>query len=156
MLAGAQAGVLYWQVAPAVAYEGSSEALSYSYAKIKIEEGNKYLTSYIPGSSGSDTLGETVNADSFGKVAIGAVFDGSYSDQTFVIELFDSQDQLIGWASSTGVSDLSNYIQDQAEFGSSWNMMNSWKVAQVVPEPTSGMLLMLGAALLALKRRKVA
>ncbi len=155
----AQADVLYWQISNNVTYD-TGATFDYSYATISSISGDtKTLlnTTYV----GNNTTAESkIDASAFSRggteaaTVIGTVI-GDRAGETFVIELWDSSNNLVGFANSP--SNLGDYIADNAQFSSSWSMMNSsWTVTQAVPEPTSGMLLMLGAALLALKRRKVA
>lgn len=140
MVVGAKAGALYWQVDTAAsdaAYTGSFDS-----AALFVSDGT-----FIDGAVAA--------AD--GKVAPTLSDLGSYgsSSYSFYVELYDSAggsvykgaavsyDQLMGsgYISTGGVS-LPNFTATSGFNGAS------------VPEPTSGMLLLMGGALLALRRRR--
>ena len=72
-----------------------------------------------------------------------------FATSTFLFELFDASDNRVAWKQVSG-SSLANYIQTT---GMS-QVESPYVVSGVVPEPTSGLLLLLGIAGLALKRKQ--
>jgi len=171
--ASLHADLLYWQVTSSDV-EDISGASDYAYAKIyqttdgganKTELGTTYVfadgsESIAKGTYGYDKLDVAEGVYS----ALGYVYPSSPAAQ-FAIELFDSSGNVLansGW--STG--DMSAYIS-KTEFGSNWSAMTatsgfgtsgsgaSW-TSGAVPEPTSGLMLLVGMAMLGLRRRKVA
>lgn len=93
---------------------------------------------------------------------VNSSFDGEtvYSTYTegvnYYIALYNSDNKLVGYSAL-----LENVSQFKAatENIASWNNMNAWNGGTswtAAPEPTSGVLLLLGAAVLGLRRRKVA
>ncbi len=168
MGAVAHSGVLYWQVSPTPADLTGSEGdtITYSYATIYLVNKTTGEATLLQSAVGNDTekswnVSQSTFADNQATPEladiVGAYFEGDYdyATQTFMIDLWNSSNEVVGRAYSTG--DMQQYIKNTAEFNSSFEMMNSsWTVTSAVPEPTSGMMLLMGMALLALRRRKAA
>ncbi len=174
----AQADVLYWQLTetPTVDLGGEDSYtvdFNYSvaiYATADSGVTKTYLSNYVAGSSSNLKVDEVpsslagfpgstllLGAD---LTDLGVSSSGSYADYTFFIEIFNPEGQALYQTSISGtdaVADANKYIST-AEFTSKWNSANAWKPStfSAVPEPTSGMMLLMGMALLALRRRKAA
>jgi hypothetical protein len=69
---------------------------------------------------------------------------------SFLVELWNESDERVGY-SDCSYADLANYIYNSTTGGGSTSPM---VVSQVVPEPTSGLLTLLGLAGLALRRKR--
>lgn len=69
---------------------------------------------------------------------------------SFYVEFLNASDQVTGWENfSVSSADFQNYIS------SSWNDVVVTPIsARAAPEPTSGLLLLMGGALLALRRKR--
>ena len=171
MAASLHADLLYWQVTSSDV-AGISGASDYAYAKIyQTTDGGaskSELTTSYAFADGPGQLTHYENADVLDGAF--AALSGAYSYPSdpavqFAIELFDSTGGVLansGW--TTG--DMSTYIS-KTEFGSNWSAMTatsgfgtsgsgaSW-TSGAVPEPTSGLMLLVGMAMLGLRRRKVA
>lgn len=147
----AHSEILYWTV------QNYTEGTSYndwSYARIFSSTGTK------PGEA-LETRGEV---DSYGYVAKKAN-DGVYTSyidtdsysaaNSFYIELYSSQNSTApyAWSYLVQKSALKAFV-DEASFAQvPTNMVNGFTV---VPEPTSGLMLLLGAAMLGLRRKRIA
>ena len=117
-----------------------------SYAKVSTDGGQTYLTLYRAqgGSTGQDmlTYGNT------GRVG----FSSTPSFTSFLFEVYDGYDKKLGWT-TLAYDKASKYIYNNPTESGGTSVFH---VAQLIPEPTSGLLLLLGAAGLALRRRRMA
>ena len=146
---------LYWMVSDNATLDGQPLTIGETYyAKIKSNDGGDYLALY-------DTIGGS--STSFGKALefeagdSGMVFANIGSSQvaSFLIELYNSDGagvNPIGYA-DVNWGDIGAYITKP---GMGQPSTGAYGVGDFssVPEPTSGLLLLLGVAGLALKRKR--
>ena len=140
---------LYWMVDPSA----SSTYEDYVYATVKIDDGSSsYLQMYDPGTEellAGDAGTRLVKGDSG---YFGAFDAASMSGASFLIELWSSAgEESIATATlaySTAFASGAIYTPGASGGGAT-------PYAVVVPEPTSGLLLLLGMAGLALRRKDV-
>ena len=144
---------LYWMV-----NLGDTSEYAFSYATIKVAGSDTYLSMYTENStvaSGTRLYGA---ADS-GNLTTEAGFTGvgGYSGSTFLVELWasgtgaDGSDTRVAWG-SLAYAALSGYVY--TEMGQGGAKPYEVTASQVVPEPTSGLLALLGLAALALRRKQ--
>lgn len=73
----------------------------------------------------------------------------TYSDSNFFVELYNADSDMVAYSNLYSASDLADFIA-----GSDSQHRYVWTPTMNVPEPTSGVLCLLGAALLALRRKR--
>lgn len=117
-----------------------------TYTKVSTDGGSSYLTLYSAQGGSTDldilTYGNTGRAG----------FSSEVLFPSFLFEVYDGDDNKLGWT-TLAYADAANYIYSDPSNNSG---VSVYKVTQLIPEPTSGLLFLLGAAGLALRRRKMA
>lgn len=117
----------------------------YTYAKVSTDGGQTYLTLYgSGGSTGTDEL-------QLGKTGI-AGFSSTPSFTSFLFEVYDGYDNKVGWT-TLAYNSASDFVYSDPSKGSG---TGKFIITSLIPEPTSGLLFLLGAAGLALRRRRMA
>ena len=147
---------LYWMV--------DSGQQSYDYARIYAKEGDSttYLNIYDGGfdyayedaGSGISSVSlETVNdARANGQGFYAALAGINPSDATFIIELYNDSNQFLSQTSMSG-SELAAYVYSGGT--SAPRAVGPWASSSyAIPEPSSGMLMLVGFAMLGLRRRR--
>ena len=141
---------LYWMVDET----HDTDQYQFAYATVKTGD-SSYLNLYDQsGDTGSYKFYisdyATANTGLSTSAGYAGLGDGNYSDSTFLFELWNQYDEKVGWK-SVGYSALAGNIFANTQSGSG---STPFVVSNVIPEPTSGMLLLIGIAGLALRRRK--
>ena len=155
--------LLYWQIVDAE--DEGQNSLEFSYATLRYvasdtAPGDNTATDLLyvynaQGNTGSQfVMSSSGNPDSTSAVFSGPV--GAVDDpaKAFLVELWNADDTLAGWykVSYATVSSSIWSTEDITSAGSiAPAMFNSFTAA--VPEPSSGLLLIIGAGLLALRRK---
>lgn len=147
-LAVSASDYIYWQVTDPVY---NNEAVDFTYATVSTDNGATYLNIYNPGTGEAESspyVRATFNSTS-------PVYAGEFdSSATLRFDLWYEAtvgDPLVnvGWA-TYAYSELSNFIySDRSTSGAS-----AFNLTSVVPEPTSGLLSLLGLTVLALRRKR--
>ena len=126
----------------------NSQSVNYEYATVKITgtEDSGYLSLYAGGANQSSgiIMSAAGNAPAY------AELPNNYNDytkySTFLFELWDENANRLAWQ-RYNVGDVSGNIVGSNSQGTPLN------VTTVVPEPTGGMLMLLGMAVLAMRRK---
>ena len=142
--------MLYWMV-DAPTYEDASVA--FRYAKIKAVDGGNESYLYMFNQGGNTGVQRAYDLDADG-YSTGGVFSGLFDGETvdyFLVELYDASNERVAWQRVSYSAALNNgsIATTMAPGGA-----NVYSISQVVPEPTSGLLLLFGFAGLALRRKK--
>ena len=149
----ARADLIYWMVDdPTESWTtGSEEPVTFAYATIKADD--TLLFAYdTSGNTSSPVMNALAGS---GGSETGAAYFGSFdsSVQSFLVELWNASGDRVGWQTYSAASVADSIWKGNTTMGAGAKALT---VSQVVPEPTSGLLLILGGALLALKRRRAA
>ena len=137
----ADTSYLYWMTENLSGFGGEA----WSYAQVKYESGSE--TGYLAYGTATQFNKELTLAGDFYamQVAIGSITLGeSYK---FALELFNSENEVVG--SSAWLAYNADYIGDKS-MAASRAVFGGFQI----PEPTSGLLMMMGFGLLALRRKQ--
>lgn len=155
------AGILYWQINASDLENVSAKAGDYTYASIlEYSDGPALQTTIVGGDTAN--LAAAVEVDALARYA--SVIGDDYASKSYFIELYDASGYATYKSGAISGQSLANSIDAAATFSTNFGTMNSSFMVNsttgggysAVPEPTSGLLMLLGAAMLGLRRRKVA
>ena len=147
-----QAGVLKWQL--------NNNPNNDGYAAVAVEKtdgtGKTYLT-LLDGPNGED-IGNAIEAsEAMASAQYADVTNYTGSEWLFYIEMLnwdeDTDTVTGGYTSPTKYTyaQLENYVSSGSMGATT---INAWTASVQIPEPTSGLLLLVGGSLLALRRRR--
>ena len=152
---------LYWMADNTIKNQLTGEAVDYTYVRVNFGgtvadadfnsgkvTGGTWLTPYYGGAAiGTADAGMDAEGVKNGGTYWG-VFDYN-SSSTFLFELFNEEDDVVGWLSTPiGIDFIAT---SSSQTGST---ASAYTLSQVVPEPTSGLLMLFGLAGLALRRKR--
>lgn len=141
-----KADFLFWEA------DANPYGIEYNYASIYTMKGEEKLFLDNAGYNSTDAIGDVIEKGSFAA----AVINGDYSKMTFYVDLYNSEMGLVG-TTKDGIlgSSLTTYIaSDTVNENMTSHQRLSLKGREFVPEPTSGILMLLGMGLLGLKRKR--
>lgn len=161
----ARADLLLWQTSSTGSVTVDNQSTEYAYAQLKYSTdqgtGTVVADNYLVGTGVSVgdlvTAGDSVYADVTSIVSGGSA---QMSDYYFTIELINSAGNVVANSGWSDYQTWSQYVVG-GTFDESFRSKNfaqsqtTWS-AGPVPEPTSGLMLLIGAAMLGLRRKKVA
>ncbi len=147
-----RADYLYWMVDEKVSgtdIQGKSAEFDWTKAILKYEENNEVMTLT------SEDAAFYRGIDSYAVADVGSA--SNYSTRNYFIELYNG-DQWIAQTVHTPGSNLSQYIFGSDSMASLPGVAfgQAGSTTYSVPEPTSGLLFLIGGMLLGLKRRRQA
>ena len=157
--ASASAGFLYCMIEDASDIYNDGAAIPFKYATISIDGGGSYLGFYNTSgdwtgnqmaSEASTTPGYYSSAGAGDDLPYYAKIESAESDYTaFLFQLWSEDGDVVGWRTYEKGT-LADHIFDNTSMTGD----RAFVVSQVIPEPTSGLLMLFGLAGLALRRRK--
>ena len=151
------ADLFYWQISEAVYGAGSGkegEKAEFSYASVSADDGATHHLLHVYDQSG-DTGYWKLYARQDDATSANPTYSGSFDSSlisSLYLRLWDSSGTEVGWQ-RYAISDISGSIWKGATDTAPSGGATVWTVTSVVPEPTSGLLLLLGMAGLALRRK---
>lgn len=146
----ASADLLYWTVTEAKGDANSGKegaSISFAYATVSADGTQLNIWDSYGDTGSSRAYAKTGSSRSLDRPYYAGVFNTA-DVATFLVELWSSDGTRTGWQ-SYNASSVADYI-----YAGDNPLSTPLTVNSVVPEPTSGMLLVLGGALLALRRRR--
>ncbi len=161
----ASASVLLWLVDQSDATSKgitSWDTVKVTYGTGPTHPGDTTLENLSVGGQSADALSDsmtsaqyqyTINTEHFALADLAGI--DNYAGQYYFIELYNN-DQLVGYSTGVQGSSLTASIKEWSDLSNMTQSMTGWSASgfTAVPEPTSGMLMLLGMALLGLRRKK--
>ena len=151
----ANADYLYWMVSQ---NSSSEDPVAFMYARIAVSGNGVATGTYLSDGSGNSMFlwsgypedGTTGYNTLAGYVDLAAYGADGYS---FAVELYNATHEVVGVGNVETYNNLKKFVYGDMQHTG----IDPWVVRslQAVPEPTSGMLILVGTALLALRRRKI-
>ena len=151
------ADLIYWQIQTATGNQhagaNANQPISFAYATISAGDSQSYTKLYMYDDDGAQTdssLHVSLETDS---TSTEAIYSGTFDDSvtSFLVELWDNGNNRVGWQSYSASALANNIWKSDTPAASGGTPLT---VTGVVPEPTSGLLLLLGMAGLALRRKR--
>ena len=147
-------GLLFWEVDTAAVSDAGIE--NWSYASLYYVDGNNTSTKLDNLVGGFDGTAQKLSADIFSSALVAAQLGDGASSWSFYVELYNSANAAVGKSQTMFYSDLQKYIAQSIDMSNLADIQR-WSGGDymAVPEPTSAVLLMLGMALTALRRKRI-
>lgn len=151
-----QAGAMYWQVSSANNTNVSAD--KWTMARVEVYQGGAGTGNYLQiwdGESWSSGVSYVDKTEEGAWFDVTAYASGS-PEYSFVLELVNNDLEVQGTSAAVSYSKLVSDKVITSSFDSiAPGSYTSWNQGFVdIPEPTSGLMLLLGASMLALRRRK--
>lgn len=147
-------GLLFWEVDTAAVSNAGIE--NWSYASLYYVNGNQSgaLENLV---GGYDGKAQKLSADIFSSALVAAQLGNDVtSSWSFYVELYNSANAAVGKSETLSYAQLNAYIKESVDMSNLADIQRwSGGAYTAVPEPTSAVLLMLGMALTALRRKRI-
>ncbi len=147
---GLQAGTLYWQV------WNNPNNDDYIAVVVQNAGGKVGYLNLLDGDGGSVVSAVTTPSDAMANVQYADITDYSSSEYSFYFEMLslEGDNWVQGYTSSVMTYEQLNIAGYISSGGISASSVKVWTASVFIPEPTSGLLLLVGGSLLALRRKR--
>ena len=142
LLSRADESYLYWMVD----ITDSEYVDSFAFATLKESSTGQYLLDKQTGVNAIAANDDGLTTSAYDFVMPTAFMSSTYS---FILELYNESGSMVGWSTAVNFDEFSGHIFS----GMQPTGANPYVFSAVVPEPTSGMLFLVGLALLGLRRK---
>lgn len=155
LTAAAEDSYLYWMIGDTSPYTTAAGDNQYTTVRFRADD-NEYLTILAP--DGKTELGKSISADEINSVknnggALYANLGSNPSYSSFVVELLNDSGFVAKSETISYSEALANYYIQTAN---SMALPTAWAATSfAIPEPNSGLLMLLGCAALGLRRRRL-
>ena len=153
----ASADLIYWQIQAATGNQhagaNANKLIPFAYATISAGDSQSYTQLHMYDDDGAQTGSSLLVPLATDPTSTEAIYSGTFDDSvtSFLVELWDNGGTRVGWQSYSASALADNIWKDGEPSASGGTPLT---VTGVVPEPTSGLLLLLGMAGLALRRKR--
>lgn len=145
--------LLFWEVDTAAVSEAKIGEWSYASLYYVNKSASTKLDNLVGAYDGTT---QKISADIFSSALVAAQLGDGASSWSFYIELYNSANAAVGKSQTMSYSALRDYIAQSIDMSNLADIKRwSGGTYTAVPEPTSALLLMLGTALVALRRKRV-
>ena len=145
--------LLFWEVDTAAVKKANIDEWSYASLYYVNESASTKLDNLVGAYDGTS---QKITADIFSSALVAAQLGDGASSWSFYIELYNSANAAVGKSQTMSYSALRDYIAQSIDMSNLADIKRwSGGTYTAVPEPTSALLLMLGTALAALRRKRV-
>lgn len=154
----ASADVIYWMVAGTEDITNDNAPLAFYYATISVDGGATHLNMVEwQGVEAVSTGFYKLYSNEGDSTSTGPGYSGSFNSasvSSFLVELWNENDQRVGWQTYDQAEVMESIWKDGDDTSRDLSGVAQFRVTGVIPEPSSGLMLLLGGMLLALRRRK--
>ena len=147
--------LLFWEVDTAAVKKANIDEWSYASLYYVNDSASTKLDNLVGAYDGTT---QKISADIFSSALVAAQLGVGNADSSwsFYIELYNSANAAVGKSQTMSYSALQDYIAQSIDMSNLADIKRwSGGTYTAVPEPTSALLLMLGTALAALRRKRV-
>ena len=150
--------LLYFQISDSPQFDNSVDTCSYNFARVSFTEdgttpSGDYRNLYVGGAT--EPSGTAIASGS--EAAYASLGSNPSAESQILFELWSASGdsfERVGYYTAM-YSDLIGNIMESGGVSQATPLMITQVHAQAVPEPTSGLLVLLGAAVLALRRKRI-
>lgn len=150
--------LLYFQISDSPQFDNSDDMCSYDFAMVSFTtDGTNPSGGYLDLYADGETVSQGQALASGSEAAYASLGSNPSAESQILFELWSASGdsfERVGYYTAM-YSDLIGNIMESGGVSQATPLMITQVHAQAVPEPTSGLLVLLGAAVLALRRKRI-